>query len=140
MVGNAKDAARALAGSLRLIGEGCSRYVYVSDDETVVYKVHRYDEVPEHSTNSDEYARRNLVVPKPLAVPPMTLYPNGVLAMPYYRGTMAGECFCTPNESHDDTCLPSHLVDMLYTVGEDCATWGNTVWCGETLYLIDLGT
>lgn len=139
MTGNETEAEQALAGTLEYLGKGCTRIVYINESRTVVYKVEHFDSEPDHTSNYDEYALSDITLPEPFVIPNMTLYPNGVLAMDYIDGLMAGECFCTASETCQDDCHPSHIVDKLMTVSPDCATWGNTVWKDGKLYLIDLG-
>lgn len=134
MVGNANDAARALAGTLPMIGEGCTRRVYVSGD--VVYKVEYDPDYP--NVNAHEYdVASTLTVPPGMAVPAMTLYPNGVLACEYIVGEYMGECYCVRGEAHMG-CHDADTVKILNTISLDCATWGNTCMRDGTLYLIDL--
>ena len=135
MIGNEHDAAMALAGTLPMIGEGCTRRVYVSGD--VVYKVVYDADYP--NTNRREYETgQSLTVPPGMAVPAMTLYPNGVLACEYIVGEYMGECYCVRGEDHMG-CLPAETVTILNTISLDCATWGNTCMRDGILYLIDLG-
>lgn len=140
MVGNAHDAALAFNGTLPVLGEGSTRYAYISEDMSTVYKVERFDVSDEHTANRDEYAlSKSLSVPAPYLIPPMTLYPNGVLAMPYYGGTLMGECYCLPDEEHYG-CHDEATRAFLYSVSPDCTTWGNTVLMEDgTIVLIDLG-
>lgn len=138
MLGNENDAALALAGSLELIGEGCTRRVYIDDARKVVYKVEHFD-MAVHTANYDEIERSHIVTPHPIVVPTMHLFDNGVLAMEYVNGTMAGECYCLPNEVCDDTCMSEDILSVLRTISPDAGTWGNTVWKDGLLYLIDLG-
>jgi hypothetical protein len=135
MVGNENDAALALSGNLPMIGEGCTRRVYLSDG--VVYKVEYFDTV-HHTSNADEYALAStLVVPAGMAIPNVTLYPNGVLAMEYVDGEYRGECYCLPNEEHYG-CHDDETTARLSEIGLDVPTWGNTVYRDGMLWLIDL--
>lgn len=141
MVGNENDAARALTGDLEFLGEGCTRRVYVDNDRAVVYKVEHFDTEVDHTSNYDEVetaARLMGTLPSGYALPNMTLYDNGVLAMDYIDGELLGECFCVQGEEHL-YCLPEHMASFLSTVSEDCLTWGNTCMRDGILYLIDLG-
>lgn len=139
MIGSEIEAEAALAGTLELLGEGCSRYVYINPSKTVVYKVEHYENGA-HSCNESEFSRAGIVLPPPIVIPDMFLFPNGVLAMEYVEGTMAGECNCAwTGEEHDETCLPDELVDEVTKISSDAATWGNSVWQNGSLFLIDLG-
>ena len=138
MVGNENDAALALAGSLELIGEGCTRRVYIDNARKVVYKVEHYD-LAEHNANTDEYALGDIVTPHPIVIPNMHLFDNGVLAMEYVDGSMAGECYCAKDEVCDETCMDEDILSVLRVIAPDCVTWGNTIWKDGLLYLIDLG-
>jgi hypothetical protein len=140
MVGNENDANLALAGRLELLGAGCTRKVYIDDAHEVVYKVEHFEQEVSHTSNYDEYALSDIVLPEPLIIPAMTLYDNGVLAMEYVSGGyMSGECYCTQDEECDDTCMPESLLSILRTISPDCGTWGNSIWKDGKLYLIDLG-
>lgn len=137
MIGNEAHAAQALAGTLEYLAEGSTRDCYIASG--IVYKVDCNDE----QTNIDEYRNAtSLVAPYPFVVPPVYLHANGVLAMPYIAGTLSGECSSNmvdlPCEDLGE-CMPENVRDIAYTIGQDIATWGNTVRVGSEYYLIDLG-
>lgn len=137
MIGNEQHAAQALAGTLEYLAEGSTRDCYIADG--IVYKVDCGDEL----TNVDEYHNATSIdVPAPFVIPPVYLHSNGVLAMPYIQGVLSGECSSNlldlPCED-DGECMPETVRDIAYTIGQDIATWGNTVRVGELYYLIDLG-
>lgn len=138
MIGNEQHAAQALAGTLEFLAEGSTRDCYIADG--IVYKVDCTDE----QTNIDEYRNAtSLVAPDPFVIPPVHLFANGVLSMPYIQGVLSGECssnlFDLPCED-EGACMPETVRDIAYTIGQDIATWGNTIYVGDGLYyLIDLG-
>ena len=84
-VGNFRDAMRAVNKELKLIGEGSSRIGYLDDDDSVVYKVTRYD------TEINEVEYETMVELRELGFPyilPVSLWDVDnakVLAIPYIK-------------------------------------------------------
>ena len=96
LIGNMRDARKALRGELDYIGEGCSRKVYVDKDEKYVYKVGLMDSGADDNCNVGEHlmfsvlrvaSRWSKHIPKSRLI-----YIDGrpVLCMPYFANHARG--------------------------------------------------
>lgn len=138
--GNATDAARAIAGDLDYIGEGCMRTVYRCGD--IVYKVENAI-----GANADEYrnaAAIRATVPYPFVIPDMSLHYVGsacVLAMPFIDGEPTGECigdFIGTGCDCDSPCMSPEIAYAANAINGDALSWGNTIVKDGTYYIIDV--
>jgi len=139
-IGNANDAARAIAGDFDFIGEGCTRHAYVHNG--IVYKV---EDVP--GANYSEYenaSRVRATVPFPFVVPDMELHYVGnscVLAMPFVEGNPTGECigeYLGTGCDCDDPCMPHDIAYQANAINGDALSGGNTIKGNDGMdYIID---
>lgn len=138
-IGDVATAARAIAGDLDYIGEGCARIAYVHDG--IVYKVETAI-----GANYDEYTNAMAVratVPFPFVVPDMSLHYVGtscVLAMPFIDGNATGEClgdFLGIGCDCDNPCMPADIASKASAINGDSLSWGNTIYRDGLYYMID---
>lgn len=143
MIGTRGNAAAALDGDLKMIGNGFTRIVYLADG--VVYKRETWRGRHPLPINRAEYlageAKRS-ALPKGVSIPDMTLYDfdgEYVLAMPFVDGQLCGECFCTADEQCEPECLTDAECSLLRDILFDMS-FGNIVRTDNNeLVLIDLG-
>lgn len=132
MIGNAIEAAEALAGRMGYLGSGCYRRAYLNDDRSVVYKIQYFENssggnVREHMASQD--LRTLPDIPEDLEIPETALYNiNGqpVLAMPFVDGMPAHWSF----PAHIREWFKSHKV---HDVGHD-----NVLSIGSKFFLVDM--
>lgn len=138
--GTAHDAARAIAGDLTYLGEGCMRRTYVNDG--IVYKV---EMAP--GANYSEYenaAAIRATVPDPFVIPEMSLHYVGntcVLAMPFIDGDLTGECigdYLGLGCDCPTPCMTPDIAHVANSINGDALSWGNTIVKDGVYYIIDL--
>lgn len=145
MIGNMADAAQALSDYMQgnddrlLSADGTTRMVYLING--VVYKIHH---VKEQTENVDEFYRiRNHsdILPEGVYYPEVGLFEidnDNIIAMEYIEGRQVAECFCTPDESCDDSCMPMHVWESVHTVLGDTGGF-NVVLNDKGIWIIDAG-
>ena len=133
-MGNAKDARRALNDDLKEIGSGCTRVVYLDDDEKYVYKVafsnrsdscnvgeHLMFEVMRQSTPWSKHCPKTRLI---------RVRGRVVLVMKYY-----------PNRVSNDNAYFNKMADDLYkkSIMFDLAAFNAMADERGNFYIIDAG-
>ena len=148
MIGNAADAALALHDYLSdsqtylLSDFGCSRMVYLING--VIYKVNRrgYGDYNANVAEYKQYQKIRYVLPTGVTVPDMFIWDidgHTILASEYIEGALTGECYSMSIPCDcPDKCIDDALVSALYNLGWDDPSYGNAIWSGDMLYLIDI--
>ena len=152
MIGNEADARTALNDYVYgyyeylLSDNGTTRSIHLVNN--VVYKVFRNEYCRRISENTLEYKnflrmRKNL--PAGVKVPDMYLWDidgTAVLACEYIPGIPTGECLdivCGHACEHNaNECLSYDFLESLKTYGFHDWAYGNAMWLGSDLYLIDI--
>lgn len=140
MVGNYADAhvAASRPGEC-FVGSGSFRESYLING--VIYKiVYEGDGYLVNLDEWDNYENMCEAVEDNIAIPETSLWPVGpmpVIAMQYVKGTLMGECYCTPDEECQDWCLPEEILDRLYDYGYTDPSYGNVIYDGRTYWVVD---
>lgn len=140
MIGNENDAAAALRGEGRCIGDGSARECFVIDN--VVYKIERCD-----GANDAEWDNYQKIISNPMSdrisIPVMDRILIGeeiIIAAEYIDGIETGECI-DRLIGHDCQCLGDCLSDAEETLVREYiydTAWGNVMRVNNMLCIIDL--
>ena len=140
MVGNIDDAAlaaRDIAGYR--LGIGAYRKTYLING--VVYKVTYDGDGRGDNANLSEWSNYTDTGVPFVRFPETTLWPVGgmpVIAMTYVDGLLMGECYCTPDEECQDSCLSDDERDMIEKVTGVCDLgYGNVIVTPGVYWVVD---
>lgn len=143
MVGTFEDASLALTESRArehahlLSMDGSTRTVYLING--VVYKVEHYGVVRENRNEFETITRERDNLPEGVFYPEVSLFAVGnteIIAMSYIQGQAVAECYCTPDEECDDSCMPAHVWEQVNGVLDDTGGF-NVILNTEGIWIID---